>query len=211
MPAKPNGGPLKRYEEAAVDAIGEGLVPGAVALVANRDRVLHQSALGPSHRSDGQPHALDDVFMIASMTKAISSVAGAQLLEQGRFTLDQPAEEILPELASHQVITGFDADGKPILRPAKRKMTMRHLFTHTSGHSSDVWNINTKTYAEVMGLCLDYMKDDPSRIADGMRICNCAKYLERIADHATNIAEMVVFMVDGHDVRHGHGQSFDQG
>ena len=66
-------------------------------------------------------------------------------------------------------------------------------------------------YAEVMGLCLDYMKDDPSRIADGMRICNCAKYLERIADHATNIAEMVVFMVDGHDVRHGHGQSFDQG
>lgn len=66
-------------------------------------------------------------------------------------------------------------------------------------------------YAEVMGLCLDYMKDDPTRIADGMRICNCAKYLERIADHATNIAEMVVFMVDGHDVRHGHGQAIDQG
>ncbi len=59
-------------------------------------------------------------------------------------------------------------------------------------------------YTEVMGLCLDYMKD-PSRIADGMRICNCAKYLERIADHATNIAEMVVFMVEGRDVRHGKG------
>jgi phosphate transport system protein len=60
-------------------------------------------------------------------------------------------------------------------------------------------------YTEVMSLCLDYMKDDPSRIADGMRICNCAKYIERIADHATNIAEMVIFMVDGRDVRHGHG------
>jgi phosphate transport system protein len=60
-------------------------------------------------------------------------------------------------------------------------------------------------YAEVMRLCLDYMKDDPERIPDGMRICNCAKYLERIADHATNIAEMVIFMVDGRDVRHGHG------
>jgi phosphate transport system protein len=66
-------------------------------------------------------------------------------------------------------------------------------------------------YAEVLALCLVYMKDDPSCIPDGMRICNCAKYLERIADHATNIAEMVVFMVDGHDVRHGHGQSFAQG
>jgi phosphate transport system protein len=60
-------------------------------------------------------------------------------------------------------------------------------------------------YAEVMRLCLDYMKNDPSRIPDGMRICNCAKYLERIADHATNIAEMVIFLVEGRDVRHGHG------
>lgn len=59
-------------------------------------------------------------------------------------------------------------------------------------------------YTEVMGLCLDYMKN-PSHIADGMRICNCAKYLERIADHATNIAEMVIFMVEGRDVRHGNG------
>lgn len=58
-------------------------------------------------------------------------------------------------------------------------------------------------YGEVMRLCLDYMKNDPARIPDGMRICNCAKYLERIADHATNIAEMVIFMVDGRDVRHG--------
>ncbi|MBW2161212.1 MAG: phosphate signaling complex protein PhoU [Deltaproteobacteria bacterium] len=58
-------------------------------------------------------------------------------------------------------------------------------------------------YGEVMQLSIDYMKD-PSRIADGMRICNCAKYLERIADHATNIAEMVIFTVEGRDVRHGN-------
>jgi phosphate transport system protein len=60
-------------------------------------------------------------------------------------------------------------------------------------------------YAEVMQLCLEYMKNEPARIPDGMRICNCAKYLERIADHATNIAEMVIFMVEGRDVRHGKG------
>ena len=58
-------------------------------------------------------------------------------------------------------------------------------------------------YGEVLQLCIDYMKD-PSRIADGMRICNCAKYLERIGDHATNIAEMVIFTVEGRDVRHGN-------
>lgn len=145
-------GTLKRYDEAARRAVETGLVPGAVAIVGNSGGVLHQSAVGPSSRPDGRPHTLDDVFMIASMTKAITSVAGAQLLEQGRFSLDQPAEEILPEIASHQVITGFDADDKPLLRPARGKVTMRQLFTHTSGHSSDVWNANTLKYISVMGL-----------------------------------------------------------
>lgn len=147
-----SSGRLERYEQEAKAAIDAGWVPGAVAIVGNGDRVLHKSAIGPSHRPDGRPHSLADVFMIASMTKAITSVAAAQLLEQGRFTLDQPAEEILPEIAKHQVITGFDADNKPILRPARRKATMRQLFTHTSGHSSDVWNVNTQTYAKVMSL-----------------------------------------------------------
>lgn len=57
-------------------------------------------------------------------------------------------------------------------------------------------------YGEIMRLSLEYMKDDPTRIPDGMRICNCAKYLERIGDHATNIAEMVIFTVEGRDARH---------
>lgn len=143
---------LSAYQAAAKAAVEQGQVPGAVAIVGNGERVLHRSAFGPSHRPDGRPHTLDDVFMIASMTKAISSVAGAQLLEQGRFTLDQPAEELLPEIADHQVLTGYDADDRPILRPARSKVTMRQLFTHTSGHSSDVWYANTKHYADVMGL-----------------------------------------------------------
>ena len=143
---------LPRYEAAAKDAIEGGMVPGAVAIVGNGERILHQSAFGPSHRLDGRPHTLNDVLMLASMTKAVTSVAAAQLLEQGHFTLDQPAEELLPEIATHQVITGFDANDRPLLRPARSKVTMRHLFTHTSGHSSDVWNANTLRYAKVMGL-----------------------------------------------------------
>jgi CubicO group peptidase (beta-lactamase class C family) len=143
---------LERYETAAVEAIERGFVPGAVAMVGTGDHVLHQSAFGPSDRADRRPHALDDVFMLASMTKAVTAVAGAQLLEKRCFTLDQHAEEILPEISRHQVITGFDANDEPMLRPARSKVTMRQLFTHTSGHSSDVWNYNTKHYAQVMGL-----------------------------------------------------------
>ncbi len=143
---------LAAYEAAAEAAIEVGRIPGAVAMVGNGAELLHASAFGPSSRADGRPHSLDDVFMIASMTKAVTSVAGAQMLERGLFSLDQPAEEVLPEVANHKVLTGFDADGRPVLRAPKSKITMRQLFTHTSGHSSDVWNADTLRYAQVMAL-----------------------------------------------------------
>lgn len=147
---KPNashlGTRLPGYEEAAQRAIAEGRIPGAVAMVGNGREILHASAFGASNRPDGRMHTLRDVFMIASMTKAITSVAGAQMLEQGRFALDQPVEEVLPDITRIPVLTGWTADGQPILRPPKVKPLMRHLFTHTSGHSSDVWNADTLRY-----------------------------------------------------------------
>jgi phosphate transport system protein len=60
-------------------------------------------------------------------------------------------------------------------------------------------------YCEILRGSIAFMRSDPASIDDGMRVSNCAKYLERIGDHATNIAEMVIFLVDGVDVRHGGG------
>jgi phosphate transport system protein len=57
-------------------------------------------------------------------------------------------------------------------------------------------------YAEVLRHAMAFMAETSDRVPDGMRYASCAKYLERVADHATNIAEMVVFMVSGDDVRH---------
>ncbi len=57
-------------------------------------------------------------------------------------------------------------------------------------------------YGRILRSSTDYMAAHPDRIRAGMRVSSCAKYIERIADHATNIAEMVVFMVKGVDVRH---------
>lgn len=60
-------------------------------------------------------------------------------------------------------------------------------------------------YGDVLRASIDYMRNNPDRIDDGMKVASCAKYVERIADHATNIAEMVVFLVRGVDVRHNQG------
>ena len=94
---------------------------------------------------------LDTVFRIASMTKAVTGVAAMQCVERGKLALDQPAGEIVPGLVEPQVLEGFDADGKPMLRPARRKVTLRNLLTHTAGFVYNVWNAQLNRYVEVTG------------------------------------------------------------
>jgi methyl acetate hydrolase len=109
-------------------------VPGVVALVTDRDRVLYQGAFGVADVATGRPLAADALFRIASMTKPVTSVALMQLVEQGRLTLDDPAEKYLPELAGLKVIENFDATtGNYQLRPPASKPTVRNFLTHTSG------------------------------------------------------------------------------
>src|SRR4051794_6979705 len=83
-------------------------VPGVGALVTDRDRGLYQGAFGVADVATGRPLAADALFRIASMTKPVTSVALMQLIEQGKLTLDDPAEKYLPELANPQVIENFD-------------------------------------------------------------------------------------------------------
>jgi methyl acetate hydrolase len=109
-------------------------VPGVVALITDRERVLYQSAFGVADVATGRPLARDALFRIASMTKPVTSVALMQLVEQGRIGLDDPAEKYLPELKGVQVFESFDAaTGAYKLRPAASAPTVRQFLTHTSG------------------------------------------------------------------------------
>jgi methyl acetate hydrolase len=119
-------------------------VPGVVALITDRDRVLYQSAFGVADVSTGRPLTADALFRIASMTKPVTSVALMQLVEQGRIGLDDPAEKYLPELVGLKVISSFDATtGAYQVRPASRAPTVTHFLTHTSGlaypFTSAIW------------------------------------------------------------------------
>src|SRR5499427_6708518 len=109
-------------------------VPGVVALVTDRKRVLYQGAFGVANVATGRAVSGDALFRIASMTKPITSVAAMQLIEQGRFGLDDPVEKYLPEFAGLKVFESFDpATGAYRLRPAAKPPTVRHVLTHTSG------------------------------------------------------------------------------
>src|SRR5215471_14275212 len=126
-------------------------VPGAVAMAATDKGTLYEGAFGTRDLAKGPDMTTDTIFRLASMTKAVTSVAAMQLVEQGKLQLDQPVGNILPELSAPQVLEGFDDSGAPRLRPAKRPITLRHLLTHTAGFAYPVWDEALGRYIKVSG------------------------------------------------------------
>src|SRR3954470_1625484 len=126
-------------------------IPGVVAMAATRSEVVYQGAFGKRDLATDPAMTLDSVFWIASMTKAITSAAAMQLVEQGKLSLDAPVGEVLPDLAAPQVLEGFDDTGEPKLRPARNPITLRHLMTHTAGFCYDLWNGDMVKYLEKTG------------------------------------------------------------
>jgi methyl acetate hydrolase len=133
-------------------AVEAGEVPGVVAMAATDRGTVYEGAFGRRVLPDGPAMTLDTVFRIASMTKAITSVAALQLVEAGKLTLDGPVPDIDPTLARPQVLDGFDGGGAPILRPARRPITLRHLLTHTAGFGYEVWDEKLKRYVAATGV-----------------------------------------------------------
>jgi CubicO group peptidase (beta-lactamase class C family) len=126
-------------------------IPGVVAVAASGNDVLYQGAFGKRDLSKPDAMTPDSVFWIASMTKAVTSAGAMQLVEQGKLSLDAPIASVLPDLASPQVLEGFDANGAPRLRPATKPITLRHLMTHTAGFCYDMWNGDMGAYLEKTG------------------------------------------------------------
>ena len=90
----PSPSSIDRVLETAVE---RGDVPGVVAMAADRGGVIYEGAFGRRALPDGEAMTADSVFWIASMTKAITSMAAMRLVERGRLALDQPIAEVLPE------------------------------------------------------------------------------------------------------------------
>ncbi|HEX4365448.1 MAG TPA: serine hydrolase domain-containing protein [Rhodopila sp.] len=132
-------------------AADSGDVPGVVAAAATKDGVIFQEGFGTRDLATGAPMTADTVVWIASMTKAVTATCAMRLVEQDKLSLDGDIAAVLPELGRTQVLEGFDANGTPRLRAARRAITLRHLLTHTSGHAYDMWNADIARYIEATG------------------------------------------------------------
>ncbi|MYH23286.1 MAG: beta-lactamase family protein [Acidobacteria bacterium] len=123
---------LARLDAALEDYVASGALPGAVALVAGREEILYLKAFGYRDREADDPLETDDIFRIASQTKAIVSVAIMILQEDGRLLISDPVGRHLPEYLETTVATA-NPDGTYDVVPARQPITIRHLLTHTAG------------------------------------------------------------------------------
>lgn len=133
-------------------AVAAGDVAGVVAVAGDDRGTLYEGAFGRRSAGGEAEMTVDTVFWIASMTKAITSIAAMQQVEQGRLTLDEPLQEVLPELSRIKVLEGFAADGTPRLRDPRRPITLRRLLTHTAGFVYDIWNADMGRYMAHEGI-----------------------------------------------------------
>ncbi|MER2535159.1 MAG: serine hydrolase domain-containing protein [Rhizobiaceae bacterium] len=137
----------RRTDDLLGAAIGGGALPSLVAGVSDRNGVVYRFARGGLDRNVD----FDTIFWIASMTKALTSIAAMQLVEDGRLPLDTPIGEVVPALARRQILSGFDGAGRPVMRDAEVPMTLAHLLSHTSGFSENVWSADMLRYVETTG------------------------------------------------------------
>lgn len=125
---------LLRIDHTLQQYIDSGWLKGAVAMIARDGNIVYDKAFGTGGAEGNAVMQKDNIFRIASQTKAITSVAVMMLFEEGKLLLDDPISKYIPEFAKPQVIDQFnEADSSYTTTPAKREITIRDLLTHTSG------------------------------------------------------------------------------
>lgn len=129
-------GRLQRIDNAINAEISIGKIPGAVALIMKDGDIVYHKSFGHADVDTETPMQNDSIFRIASMTKAITSVAVMTLYERGYFRLNDPIVKYLPEFAEMRIVSEVDDEANVITTtPARQPIKVIDLLTHTSGLS----------------------------------------------------------------------------
>lgn len=127
---------LERLSNFFKKQVDQGDIAGLIATVSRSNQTVYYKKIGWMDLESSNSMNDDTIFMIASMTKPITAVAAMMLYEEGCFHLNTPISDFIPAFKVVQVYTGFNEQTNEImLTPVQQEITIRHLFTHTSGLS----------------------------------------------------------------------------
>jgi CubicO group peptidase (beta-lactamase class C family) len=162
---------LKRIDVFLQKSIDQKEIPGAVAIVCRNGKIVYHKAFGSADNTTGRAMKTDDIFRIASMSKAITSTAVMMLWEEGLFQLDDPISKYIPEFKNPTVLDSFNkADMTYTVKPAGKEITIRHLLTHTSGLGYGVidGDARFKAIYKKAGI-VDLFTTEPVKIGDNIK------------------------------------------
>ena len=132
---------LAKLDALVNDYVNKEWVPGGVFLVARHGKVVYKKSFGHRTVDKKNPYQNDDIFRIASMTKAITVASIMQLYEQGKIGIDDPIHYYIQGYKDAQVLDTFnESDSTYTTVPAEKAITIRHLLTHTSGITYGAFN-----------------------------------------------------------------------
>ncbi|MEJ0032312.1 MAG: serine hydrolase domain-containing protein, partial [Bacteroidota bacterium] len=125
---------LSKIDKMIEEHIGNKWIPGAVVLIVRNGKVVYHKAYGYADVESKTALKKDNIFRIASQSKAITSLAVMMLWEDGKFGLDEPVSRYIPEFKNPKVLDKLNwSDTTYTTMPAKSEITIRQLLTHTSG------------------------------------------------------------------------------
>ena len=160
---------LARWDRLVQQYVDSGRIAGVVTTVLRRGQVAHLGSYGALDAEAGTPMATNAMFRIASMTKAVTSVAAMMLVEEGALALEDPISEFLPAFAGTKFAVPDTARFGGLLyaqRTANRDITVRELLTHTSGISYGGGRL-AQAYQDA-GVYLWYLADKPEAVGETM-------------------------------------------
>ena len=133
-----NSNRLNEIDNLINSFIDDNQIPGAVVLVGDNKNILYQKSFGIKNPITNDKYQINDIFRIASMTKAITSVGVIKLWEKGKIGLDDPIEKYIPEFKNVQILDSYNKkDTTYSTIQASKSITIRQLLTHTSGIGYD--------------------------------------------------------------------------
>lgn len=128
---------LKRLDTWLQGLIDQDIAPNAVTFVAHKGKIVHYKAFGYSNLAKKTPLKRDDIYRIASQSKAITTATLMTLYEEEKFLLDDPISKYIPAFKNPTVLVKYDkkdpVGGSYDTRPAKSEITIRQLLSHNAG------------------------------------------------------------------------------
>ncbi len=125
---------LERLDSFFTRYVNEGMMPNAVSFIARHGQIVYYKGFGYRDIENNVPLKKDDIFKIASQTKAVTSVGLMTLFEENKFSLDDPISKFIPEFKNPKVIVAINEnESTATSRPASREITILDLLSHTAG------------------------------------------------------------------------------